>query len=117
VNVLVKLGQRGEREAEVVEGLKAGDVVLLDPAAKEGNRYRARLKTRHELRAPGGPALPSGGPRADGPHPGVESAPGVGVIIFLSALIAGLQQSIIERTLGNQAHVILQPRTRSPVLS
>ncbi len=45
VNVPVKLGQRGEREAEVVEGLKAGDVVLLDPAAKEGNRYRARLKT------------------------------------------------------------------------
>ena len=34
---------------------------------------------------------------------------GVGVIIFLSALIAGLQESIIERTLGNQAHVILQP--------
>ena len=45
VNVPVKLGQRGEREAEVVEGLKPGDVVLLDPAAKEGNRYRARLKT------------------------------------------------------------------------
>lgn len=34
---------------------------------------------------------------------------GVGVIIFLSALITGLQQSIIERTLGNQAHVVLQP--------
>ena len=34
---------------------------------------------------------------------------GVGVIIFLSALIAGLQGSIIERTLGNQAHVVLRP--------
>jgi lipoprotein-releasing system permease protein len=34
---------------------------------------------------------------------------GVGVIIFLSALIAGLQASIIERTLGTQAHVVLQP--------
>jgi lipoprotein-releasing system permease protein len=33
---------------------------------------------------------------------------GVGVIIFLSALITGLQQSIIERTLGTQAHVVLQ---------
>jgi lipoprotein-releasing system permease protein len=34
---------------------------------------------------------------------------GVGVIIFLSALITGLQQSIIERTLGNQPHLVLQP--------
>ena len=34
---------------------------------------------------------------------------GVGVIIFLSALIAGLQASIIDRTLGTQAHVVLQP--------
>jgi lipoprotein-releasing system permease protein len=34
---------------------------------------------------------------------------GVGVIIFLSALISGLQASIIERTLGTQAHVVLQP--------
>lgn len=34
---------------------------------------------------------------------------GVGVIIFLSALITGLQASIIERTLGTQAHVVLQP--------
>jgi lipoprotein-releasing system permease protein len=33
---------------------------------------------------------------------------GVGVIIFLSALIGGLQASIIERTLGTQAHVVLQ---------
>ncbi len=36
-------------------------------------------------------------------------ATGVGVIIFLSALISGLQESIIERTLGTQAHVVLQP--------
>ncbi len=35
-------------------------------------------------------------------------ATGVGVIIFLSALINGLQQNIIERTLGNQAHIVLQ---------
>jgi lipoprotein-releasing system permease protein len=34
---------------------------------------------------------------------------GVGVIIFLSALIGGLQASIIDRTLGTQAHVVLQP--------
>lgn len=34
---------------------------------------------------------------------------GVGVIIFISALIAGLQENIIERTLGTQAHVVLQP--------
>ncbi len=34
---------------------------------------------------------------------------GVGVIIFLSALIGGLQESIIDRTLGTQAHVTLRP--------
>lgn len=35
---------------------------------------------------------------------------GVGVIIFLSALITGLQDSIIERTLGTQPHVIVRPQ-------
>ncbi|MCK6684203.1 MAG: ABC transporter permease [Thermoanaerobaculia bacterium] len=33
---------------------------------------------------------------------------GVGVIVFLSALINGLQDSLIERTLGTQPHVILR---------
>jgi lipoprotein-releasing system permease protein len=35
---------------------------------------------------------------------------GVGVIIFLSALITGLQQSIIDRTLGTQPHVVVRPQ-------
>lgn len=39
---------------------------------------------------------------------------GVGVIIFLSALIVGLQQSIIERTLGSQAHVVVRPPEEMP---
>ena len=34
---------------------------------------------------------------------------GVGVMIFLSALINGLQQSILDRTLGTQAHIIVRP--------
>jgi HlyD family secretion protein len=42
--VTVKLGQRGEREVEVLRGLKSGDIVLLDPAAKAGSRYRALLQ-------------------------------------------------------------------------
>lgn len=33
---------------------------------------------------------------------------GVGVIVFLSALITGLQQSIVDRTLGTQPHIILR---------
>jgi lipoprotein-releasing system permease protein len=33
---------------------------------------------------------------------------GVGVIVFLSALIGGLQKSLIERTLGTQAHVVVR---------
>jgi HlyD family secretion protein len=44
VRVPVQLGQRGEREVEVVEGLKSGDIILLEPSVKEGSRYRARLK-------------------------------------------------------------------------
>lgn len=39
---------------------------------------------------------------------------GVGVIIFLSALIGGLQDSLIERTLGTQAHVVVRPREEVP---
>ena len=39
---------------------------------------------------------------------------GVGVIIFLSALITGLQQSIIERTLGSQAQVVVRPPEELP---
>jgi lipoprotein-releasing system permease protein len=41
---------------------------------------------------------------------------GVGVIIFLSALITGLQQSIIDRTLGSQAHVVVRPPEEVPRL-
>lgn len=39
---------------------------------------------------------------------------GVGVIIFMSALITGLQQSIVERTLGSQAHVVVRPPEEMP---
>ena len=34
---------------------------------------------------------------------------GVAVIIFLTTLISQLQASIIERTLGSQAHIVLKP--------
>lgn len=38
---------------------------------------------------------------------------GVGVIIFLSALITGLQDSIVERTLGTQPHIVVRPQEES----
>lgn len=34
---------------------------------------------------------------------------GVGVVVFLSALIGGLQFSLISKTLGSQAHIIVHP--------
>lgn len=34
---------------------------------------------------------------------------GVGVIVFLTSLITGLQRSIIEKTLGTQAHLVMRP--------
>ncbi|MBZ0111700.1 MAG: ABC transporter permease [Thermoanaerobaculia bacterium] len=39
----------------------------------------------------------------------VGIAVGVAVIVFLTALITGLQDNIIERTLGTQAHIRVQP--------
>jgi len=44
--VTVKLGQRGEREVEVLEGLQSGDIVLLDPLAKAGSRHRALFQKK-----------------------------------------------------------------------
>ena len=41
---------------------------------------------------------------------------GVGVIVFLSALITGLQESIIDRTLGSQAQVTVRPVEENPRL-
>jgi lipoprotein-releasing system permease protein len=38
----------------------------------------------------------------------------IGVIIFLSALIGGLQNSLVARTLGTQAHVVVRPREEMP---
>lgn len=39
----------------------------------------------------------------------VGIAVGVAVIVFLTALITGLQDNIIQRTLGTQAHIKVQP--------
>lgn len=36
-------------------------------------------------------------------------AVGVGVIIFLSALISGLQDTLVKQTLGAQAHIVVRP--------
>ncbi len=46
----------------------------------------------------------------------VVAAVGVGVtvIVFLSALIGGLQQSLIDKTLGTQAHVVVRPPEEAP---
>ena len=41
---------------------------------------------------------------------GVGVAVGVAIIVFLTALINGLQVSLIEDTLGTQAHIVLKPR-------
>ncbi len=39
---------------------------------------------------------------------------GVGVMVFLSALINGLQASLIQQTLSTQAHVVVRPEERVP---
>ncbi len=44
----------------------------------------------------------------------VGIAIGVGVQFFLSSLIGGLQKSLIERTVGNTAHILIQPESIIP---
>jgi len=39
---------------------------------------------------------------------------GVMVLVFLSALITGLEVRIIDRTLGGQAHIVVRPEEESP---
>jgi lipoprotein-releasing system permease protein len=39
---------------------------------------------------------------------------GVGVIVFLSALIGGLQRSLVASTLGTQAQIVVRPREEVP---
>jgi lipoprotein-releasing system permease protein len=41
---------------------------------------------------------------------------GVGVIVFLSALMNGLQTSLIKQTLGSQAHIVLRAPDEAPRL-
>ncbi|HET7622202.1 MAG TPA: FtsX-like permease family protein [Gemmatimonadaceae bacterium] len=41
-------------------------------------------------------------------------AVGVGVIVFLSALIGGLQRTLVATTLGVQAHIVVRPREEVP---
>ena len=41
-------------------------------------------------------------------------AVGVAVVVFLSALIEGLQVSLVDKTLGAQAHVTLEVPERTP---
>jgi len=43
-------------------------------------------------------------------------AVGVGVIVFLSALIGGLQRRLIATTLGSQPHIVVRPREEVPRL-
>lgn len=39
---------------------------------------------------------------------------GVSVVVFLSALINGLQTSLIDKTLGSQAHIVVHPAREVP---
>jgi len=44
----------------------------------------------------------------------VGVAVGVGVMVFTSALISGLQATLIEQTLGSQPHVVVRPPEDRP---
>ena len=66
-------------------------------------RYAAKLAIRHLLATPGQTALLVLG-----------VATGVGVFVFMSALIGGLASLLTLRTVGNIAHVTLEMAERDP---
>ena len=66
-------------------------------------RYAAKIAIRHLLATPGQTALLVLG-----------VATGVGVFVFMSALIGGLASLLTQRTVGNIAHVIVEPAERDP---
>src|SRR5690606_9817270 len=68
-----------------------------------GVRYAAKIALRHLLATPGQSALLVLG-----------VATGVGVFVFMSALIGGLASLLTLRTVGNIAHVTLEMAERDP---
>ncbi len=66
-------------------------------------RYAAKIAVRHLLATPGQTALLVLG-----------VATGVGVFVFMSALIGGLASLLTQRTVGNIAHVTLETAERDP---
>lgn len=68
-------------------------------------RYAAKLAVRHLLSTPGQTALLMLG-----------VAFGVGVFVFMSALIGGLASLLIQRTVGNIPHVVIEMADREPAV-
>src|SRR5690606_21571494 len=130
--VPVRQGLRGLAMSEVLEGLSAGDTVVaagaLDPGAlpEAGDRARIRVQPAPEAGQAGGEASRGELPVQLDSAMGIEASialrclrqgraqtllirigisVGVSVIVFVTALISGLQGNVIERTLGTQAHI------------
>lgn len=68
-------------------------------------RYAVKLAFRRLTSSPGQSALLIAG-----------VALGVTIFIFMSALIGGLASLLIQRTVGNIAHITIEPAPRDPVL-
>ncbi len=113
----VKLGLKGEGHVEVREGVAPGDVVVATAgtALRPGQRVRAEPRNRQRLVNPFAffewivafRFMREGLTQTLLIVFGV--ALGAGVIIFMSALLAGMQANIVRRTLNFQAPISVQP--------
>ena len=114
--VPVGVGVRGATRVEIVSGLAAGDRVI--PADRRPGRRRRQGPGRRSGAGSGGVAMPFELIAAfrflrEGRFQTVlilsGVAVGAAVIVFLVALITGLQDDLIARTLGTQPHIVLRP--------
>jgi hypothetical protein len=91
-------------------GLSEGDAVIVD-ATGISTVNRSSWSSPDALRAQDRDPLPDGQQGADRPSGVTGVAVGVFIFIFMSALIGGLAEFILSRTVGDISHITIEAET------